>query len=249
MPFTFAHPAIVLPGVYLPPQWVSLTGLVAGSLAPDFEYFLRWQVLSQYSHTLPGIFWLDLPLALGIAMVYHLLIKKTLLENLPLYLKGKLFKFKNFNWVTYFQEHFLVVLLSSLAGILSHIGWDSFTHPHGFMVKQITFLSNPITVNQISIPVYKLLQHGSSLLGLLLIGLTINKLPVHKTLKNPHQVSYWLTVTFFICLFIGMRFLFGLEFKQYGNVVVTVISAGLLSLSITPFFLNQVLPKNIPDNY
>jgi hypothetical protein len=56
MPFTFAHPAVVLPGGYLPKQWLSLTGLVVGSRTPDFEYFFRWRVLSLYSHTLAGIF-------------------------------------------------------------------------------------------------------------------------------------------------------------------------------------------------
>jgi hypothetical protein len=41
MPFTFLHPAIVLPLTYLPRQWFSLTGLVIGSLTSDFEYVLR----------------------------------------------------------------------------------------------------------------------------------------------------------------------------------------------------------------
>ncbi|WP_240482010.1 DUF4184 family protein [Flavobacterium psychrophilum] len=39
MPFTFSHPAIILPLRYLPRQWFSLTGLIIGSLTPDFEYF------------------------------------------------------------------------------------------------------------------------------------------------------------------------------------------------------------------
>ncbi|WP_113654854.1 DUF4184 family protein, partial [Pedobacter namyangjuensis] len=30
MPFTFSHPAIVLPLTYLPKKWFSLTGLVIG---------------------------------------------------------------------------------------------------------------------------------------------------------------------------------------------------------------------------
>ncbi|WP_262496247.1 DUF4184 family protein [Flavobacterium piscis] len=39
MPFTFSHPAIILPLKYLPKNWISLTGLIIGSLTPDFEYF------------------------------------------------------------------------------------------------------------------------------------------------------------------------------------------------------------------
>ena len=57
MPFTFSHPALILPLKYFPNKWFSLTGLVIGSLTPDFEYFLRMRIKSVYSHTLEGIFW------------------------------------------------------------------------------------------------------------------------------------------------------------------------------------------------
>jgi len=41
MPFTFSHPAIVLPLATLRRQWISATGLIIGSITPDFEYFIR----------------------------------------------------------------------------------------------------------------------------------------------------------------------------------------------------------------
>ncbi|HMG06875.1 MAG TPA: DUF4184 family protein, partial [Mucilaginibacter sp.] len=41
---TFAHPAIVLSFKYFPKRWFSKTGLVIGSMAPDFEYFIRLRV-------------------------------------------------------------------------------------------------------------------------------------------------------------------------------------------------------------
>ncbi|MEB0248571.1 DUF4184 family protein, partial [Mucilaginibacter sp. 5B2] len=61
MPFTISHPAVILPLNYLPKRFISLTALVVGSLTPDFEYFIRMKVQSDYSHTLPGLFWFDLP--------------------------------------------------------------------------------------------------------------------------------------------------------------------------------------------
>ena len=39
MPFTFSHPAIVLPLTFLRRQWFSLTGLAVGSLTRDVKYF------------------------------------------------------------------------------------------------------------------------------------------------------------------------------------------------------------------
>ena len=51
MPFTFAHPAIVLP-FYKKPKFFSMTTLIIGSMSPDFEYFLRVKIKSDMSHTL-----------------------------------------------------------------------------------------------------------------------------------------------------------------------------------------------------
>lgn len=39
MPFTFAHPATVLPFAKKHSKHISVTALILGSMAPDFEYF------------------------------------------------------------------------------------------------------------------------------------------------------------------------------------------------------------------
>jgi len=75
MPFTFSHPAIVLSLSYLPKRWVSMVGLIIGSMVPDFEYFMRMKVKSIYSHTWPGLFWFDLPLGLILMFIYQILVK------------------------------------------------------------------------------------------------------------------------------------------------------------------------------
>ena len=243
MPFTFAHPAIVLPSGYLPKRWVSLTGLVVGSLTPDFEYFFRWQVLSVYSHTLAGIFWYDLPVALALTFVFHLLVKKALLKNLPIYFQVRLLKFKNFNWYSYFKAHFMVVILSTLIGVASHVFWDNFTHEHGFFVEKSAFLSQPIGINKISVPVFKLLQHGSSAAGILVILFVINQLPADKSIRYDYQLKYWLLLVALTSFFIGIRFILGLDIRQWGNVIVSIISAGLLSFCLTPLILNFLYSK------
>ena len=53
MPFTPAHPAIVLP--LIRSRYFSATGLIIGSLSPDFEYFFKMSVDSIYSHSKGGI--------------------------------------------------------------------------------------------------------------------------------------------------------------------------------------------------
>lgn len=50
MPFTFAHPAAVLPFSKKQVNYISVTALILGSMAPDFEYF----------YTLDRMAWLDI---------------------------------------------------------------------------------------------------------------------------------------------------------------------------------------------
>ena len=90
MPFTFSHPAVVLPLNYLPKKWFSLTALVAGSMVPDFEYFMRMRADSMYSHTWRGLFWFDLPLALLLIWIYNDLVKDKLIDHAPAYFNKRL---------------------------------------------------------------------------------------------------------------------------------------------------------------
>src|SRR5690625_7567658 len=90
MPFTFSHPAIVLPLTFLPRQWFSLTGLVIGSLTPDFEYFLRMRIKSNYSHTIDGLVWFDVPLGRSLPFIFHNIDGERSFANLPTVIKQKL---------------------------------------------------------------------------------------------------------------------------------------------------------------
>ena len=64
MPFTFSHPAIILPLLKLGKNKVSATALIAGSMAPDFEYFINFQMKQIHGHTAAGMFYYDFPLAI-----------------------------------------------------------------------------------------------------------------------------------------------------------------------------------------
>ena len=97
MPFTFAHPAIVLPLHALQRRCFSLTALVAGSLSPDFEYFLRMQIHSSHIHTLWGLLYFDLPLGLILAFLFHNIVRDPLLDNLPGFLRRRVSVYKTLN--------------------------------------------------------------------------------------------------------------------------------------------------------
>ena len=235
MPFTFSHPAIVLPLTFLPRQWVSLTGLVIGSLTPDFEYFLRMRIKSNYSHTIDGLFWFDLPLGLFLAFIFHNLVRASLFNNLPTFLKSRFLTFKQFDWNRHFKRNRLIVTISILIGAASHIFWDSFTHDHGYFVQTISALQNSVDFLGRQIPILKILQHSSTLLGGLVIAFAIYKLPTNKTENENINLKYWAILAGLTLTIITVRLLSGLDIKQYGNVIVTAISAGLISLTITPW--------------
>jgi hypothetical protein len=237
MPFTFSHPAIVLSLTYLPRQWFSLTGLVIGSLTPDFEYFLRMRIQSNYSHTISGLFWFDLPLGLLLAFIFHRIVRDSLFDNLPTILKSRLSTFKQFDWREYFKRNWLTVTFSILLGAASHIFWDSFTHDHGFFAQTIPALTNSVDVFGRQIPNFKILQHLSTLFGGLVIAFVLFKLPQDKNIFGEFSLKYWSILTALAFTIIAIRLLSGLDYKSYGHLIVTCISAGLISLTLTPMLI------------
>lgn len=237
MPFTFSHPAIILPLTYLPKKWFSLTGLIIGSLTPDFEYFLRMRIKSNYSHTLDGLFWFDLPLGLFLAFIFHNIVRNSFFDNLPNFLKSRFLKFRQFNWNEHFKINWFVVIISIFIGASSHIIWDSFTHENGYFVETIPILTNNIELLGVKIPILKILQHSSTIIGGLIIAFAIYKLPKSKVDNGNINLKYWTILVSLILIIIAIRLLFGFDIKQYGNLIVISISATLISLILTPIIM------------
>jgi hypothetical protein len=59
-----------------------------------------------------------------------------------------------------------------MVGIGSHVVWDAFTHGHGFFVRNVPDLQSPAFEEfGTGRPLWNLLQHGSSLLGMAVLPL------------------------------------------------------------------------------
>lgn len=239
MPFTFSHPALILPLKFLPRQWFSMTGLIIGSLTPDFEYFLRMRIQSDYSHTIGGLFWFDLPLGIIIAFIFHNIVRDSLFDNLPTFLKSRFTPFILINWNKYFKTHWVIVSISIIIGAFSHILWDGFTHEHGYFVKTIPILSKTTELFARQIPILKIIQHTSTLLGGLIIAIFILKLPKDENINRKINRNYWAIFIVLTIIIVGIRLMAGLDYKLYGHVIVTGISAGLISLIATPYIIKK----------
>jgi hypothetical protein len=237
MPFTFSHPAVILPLAYVKRLRFSLTGLVAGSLTPDFEYFLRMKAQSVYSHTVDGLLWFDLPLGVLLAFIFHNIVRNALFDNLPFFLKSRFSAIRRLDWNEYFKKNRLTVIISTLIGAASHLLWDGFTHEQGCFVKIIPVLAGNVNLWNIQVPVFRVLQHSSTIVGGFAIVFAICRLPENREEARGVSAKYWLIAAVITLGVIGIRFLSGLELRQYGNVIVTVISAGLISLILTPWLM------------
>jgi hypothetical protein len=227
MPFTFSHPAILLP--FLKNKKLSATALIVGSMSPDFEYFFRMKMQSEISHTLLGIFVIDLPLGFIVMFAFHEIIKRPLIENLPAFLQNRLLELKEFNWVIYFKSAVFIVLISFFLGAVSHIVWDSMTHWDGYIVQRFSFFN----LELFSIPFYKIAQHASSIIGLGWILFYIYKLPEKNENSRIVDFNYWSFSIVFTAVFIAVRFYFGIQLNQIGNAIVSIISPTILAITLT----------------
>jgi Domain of unknown function (DUF4184) len=245
MPFTAAHPAIILP--FIRSRYFSATGLIVGSLAPDFEYFFKMAVSSNYSHTLGGLFYFDLPVTLVIALVFHIIVKKNLIYNLPGFFQRRFQGLLNFDFVTYLKGHQRAFLLSALLGSASHIFWDSFTHNNSFFAQTIPFYKGTyVPYDGVKYPLFYALQHISTWIGLTIVGIYVIALrPVSIQYQSTQKFLYWFTLVTITVIVTWTRFVIVPLDSNIGNLIVTAISGFLLSLVCCGLinFKNTTLPQ------
>jgi len=238
MPFTFSHPALVLPVHSAFKRWTSITGLVAGSLAPDFEKFIRMAAYDPYSHTWRSIFYFSLPIGLLIAFTFHLVVRDALIDNLPMFLNSRLRRFKQFDWSGFFRRHYLLVIFSVLLGAASHLFWDSFTHKGGRVGAWLPFMSDSIYLSGEEISTFYILQRVSSLIGAYIILYAILRMPAATALPNrTGKLPFWLTVTVVAAAIIGLKFWLGEHESR--DLIFIYIAAALVGLVVAPLILKK----------
>jgi hypothetical protein len=175
MPFTLAHPAAVLP---LRRLWLMRTvPLMVGAMAPDVPYYLPWRIakhIPQTTHTFLGTLTLDLPIG-SLLLVFIWLLRAPLAAPLGPGGEAKVFgaleRFGSqaLNWV--------LAPLSILIGAWTHLAWDSFTHPDGWLVLRISALSAPVSLFSYTGELCHVLQYASSVFGLTVLAVWFVLLP------------------------------------------------------------------------
>lgn len=234
MPFTFSHPAIVLPFKYFGGKRFSTTGLIIGSITPDFEYFLRFENWSVHSHKWTGVLWLDLPGGLILCFVFHEVIKVPLFTNLPDVLRKRVLRFSTFNWKHYFSRRWMTVVFSLLLGIASHLLWDRFTHQtYGFIENKPVPATGHIDLNPTS--TYRIIQVFYSAFGLAVLAIAVLRLPPETVRPAAPRHPFWIMIAFFALSMLGLAIIFtGLEFMDW---ITAPLSSGIIALTASSFIM------------
>lgn len=165
MPFTLAHAAAALP---LRRLKLVTSALVIGTLAPDFEYFIRISDSRRDFHHFPGLILFTAPLALIVLWLFHRLLKEPLVALAPEGLQLKLAPYmKRFAFGG--VGRFAAILGSLAIGIATHLLWDSFTHPDTWTFRHIAWLRQGMVISLFGSRHFlyrcSVLQYASSILG------------------------------------------------------------------------------------
>ncbi len=234
MPFTAAHPALMLPLL----RWgrVLPSALVVGSITPDFEYFLRMQVKGIHGHTLAGLVYFNLPIGLVLLLAFHQVVKRSLIDNLPGPVQRRLRSLREFDFLSYWKQRYLSVLVCLLVGSASHLFWDSFTHNNGYFVNEFRPYYNAVSLplGEVNYPLFYALQYISSVVGMVLILFYFFRLPTRGE-ANAINMTYWLVVCAVAIALFHLRTWILPSKIDFSNQVVSFIAAVLWALVVSGF--------------
>lgn len=202
MPFTPSHAVVALPFVRTP---LVPAAIAVGAMTPDLPLFLRGTPLSyQLTHTNVA---LSVVIAFALLALWYLVLRPAVRELSPTWLATRLpgewdaagaaawtgIRRRRGTLVT-----LVLVVASLLLGVLSHIVWDAFTHEGRWGLRIF-----PVLADQWGPLVgYKWLQHGSSVLGLLVLALYAawwlrrrgSEDDVVRVLPSAVRVAWWLSL-------------------------------------------------------
>lgn len=168
MPFTLAHPAAVLPLRRVP--YLQMAALMVGSVTPDLPYFTPWSIARWMTetHSVPGLVVMDVPLGMLTLLALYLL-RRPLAELLSP--RARSLVLKALDRYGRRPAAWVLAPFSVLVGAATHLFWDSFTHPAGWMVHHIAVLRLPVTIGWYTGELCHVLQYLSSVLGLAVLAL------------------------------------------------------------------------------
>ena len=127
MPFTLAHPAVVLPFGRQLARWRLLSAAVIGSMVPDFGWFMPWRPTRFETHSVDALLTFCLPVGLAAYWLFQRVIRRPVLELLP---SAAYMRWRGSSEPADYKslKQWLLAACGVLAGAITHLIWDAFTH-------------------------------------------------------------------------------------------------------------------------
>lgn len=253
MPFTLAHPAAVIPLAKPLGRYAVLSALIIGSMMPDVSYLLSLDIDREYSHSLVGLFGFCVPIGLLVYWVFHLLYKGPLIAMCGTALQSRcpeiIANYKQLPKVPLF-----VVIGSLWIGAVTHLVWDAFTHAGSFFVAEYPILQHLLfSFHGVYVPVYRLLQQLSSVMGLVLmaywvrqwyINAEVHAIPANVRLGFRHRAWVcWLIVVCAIMagLLTGLEDMLVYQPSRWMHVIPKDMVLAAMPVGLACFTLSCVL--------
>jgi hypothetical protein len=198
MPFTISHTAVVLPLSRLLARRHLLSATVIGAMVPDFRIFFMG-IPRVETHSAISLVTFCLPVGLITYWVFERLIKTPVVQVLP---EGPYARWRPNAMEGDIRSlrQWLTAAFGILAGAVSHLVWDGFTHEGGRGVRMFPVLDDSIIdIGRRHVPGIYLLQDFSSLLGmaavLAMVGYALRRggqSPVPNRLLHSTERTEWI---------------------------------------------------------
>ncbi|MEZ0577238.1 DUF4184 family protein [Nocardioides sp. MH1] len=131
---TLAHPTAVLP---LRALGLPTTAMVIGSMVPDIPVFVNWHEGYRLSHSVPGIFTIDLVMAVAVTALWFLAVREAVVDMAPSAVRVRLQP-----RIRPTSEMWWLTLPAAALGSITHLVWDSFTHVGKWGPRHIAWLAD-----------------------------------------------------------------------------------------------------------
>ncbi len=234
MPFTFCHPAIILP--LTKSKNLSTSALIIGSTAPDFEYFIRMDLIRTHSHDFWSIFYFNIPITILLYFIFQLIVKTPLINNSTSFFYNRFNRFKAQKQNLLSLKNLIIIILSAGIGNFSHLLWDSFTHKEGFFEGQLPFLLESFHFLNKDVVVFQFLQTWSSIIGGLYILYFIYKMPVNQVENKSNFLQFWI-----IALSVSLTVIFIRQCQNGHQFIATSISSGFIGVILSSIYFQKKL--------
>jgi hypothetical protein len=218
MPFTISHTAVVLPFSRLLARWQMLSAVVIGAMVPDFRLLLPWEMQRFETHSAISLLTFCLPVGLITYWVFQGLIKTPLVEVLP---DGAYARWQPFAAPGEFGSlrQWLLAALGVLAGAVTHLVWDGFTHEGGRGVRIFPFLDDPIDLGRHHWDALRIMQDLGSLVGLaVVLALLAYTLRPGRHAARPHRLVSPVERRWWVLAYVGATVLISVGFYYWSHL-------------------------------